>query len=89
MAVRLESTIKRYTGLSSDDKPRLGQNSDGVEVSAADLPVGSSFLESDTGNIYRWTGTQWQFGDSPEVLELREIKALLAAFAERLEAPVL
>lgn len=89
MAVRLESTIKRYIGNSTDPKPTFGVVIDGVEITSADLPVGSSFMEADTGHIYRWSGTQWQFGDSPEVIELREIKGLLTAFVESVQQPTL
>jgi len=75
MAVQLESTIKRYIGLSSDDKPAL------------DIPAGSSFMESDTGKIYRFTGESWRFAEPTDetaqlltviYLELQEIRALVA-----------
>ena len=56
MAVRLEGSIKRYIGLSSDTKPVLGWQPDGSTLTGADLPAGSSFLETDTGRIYRWDG---------------------------------
>ena len=45
MAVYLETTIKRYIGLESDDKP--GELSDGAAI-----PPGSTFYESDTGKIF-------------------------------------
>jgi len=57
MTVTLESTIKRYIGLSTDEKP-VGDFANG-EV----LPVGSSFLETDTSRIYRWTGQLWVSAD--------------------------
>ena len=53
MGVALETTIKRYVGLSTDTKP--------YPSLAETLPAGSSFLESDTGKIYRWDGS-WKFG---------------------------
>ena len=59
MAVKLEGSIKRYIGLSSDPKPFLGFQQDGTTTTDYDLPPGSSFLESDTGYLYRWTGTAW------------------------------
>lgn len=60
MAVRLESTIKRYIGGAGDVKPRPGITlPDGILITAAELPVGSSFLEEDTGLISRWTGVNW------------------------------
>lgn len=59
MAVRLEGSIQRWIGFSSDRKPGLGVDSENVTTAPADIPVGSSFLESDTGRIFRWTGTTW------------------------------
>ena len=50
MTVRLEGSIQRWIGLSDDIKPKL---SDGP------IPLGSSYLESDTGLILRWTGEAW------------------------------
>jgi hypothetical protein len=58
--VRLESTIKRFVGRSSDDKPRPGQEgADGITPAVADVPPGSTFLDLDTGGLYRWDGTDW------------------------------
>ena len=51
MAVKLETNIKRFIGLSTDAKP--------LPIVDSDLPVGSSFLENDTGTIYRWDGQMW------------------------------
>jgi hypothetical protein len=59
MATKLEGSIKRWIGLSSDRKPGTGVDAEGVTVLASDIPPGSSFLETDTGQIYRWTGTAW------------------------------
>ena len=50
----LESTIKRYVGLSTDTKPT------GDFANGETLPPGSSFLETDTGVIYRWSGEHWR-----------------------------
>lgn len=47
MAVRLEGTIKRFIGTSTDEKP------------TTDVPPGSSFLESNTGVVSRYDGTVW------------------------------
>ena len=47
MAVRLETTIKRYIGLSTDERPTDAQ------------PFGSSLLESDTGRIWRYGTKGW------------------------------
>lgn len=48
MAVTLEGTTRRYIGLSTDVKPTEG------------VPVGSSFLESDTGRVSRLDRYGWQ-----------------------------
>ena len=66
MAVRLESTIKRYIGLSTDIKPAHQTDT---------IPPGSSFLEEDTGLVYRSTGTAWAMHDpgDEQMLVLREI----------------
>ena len=66
MAVRLEGSIKRFIGLSTDEKPVLGTSQlddrgHEVEITARDLPPGSSFMESDTGRVLRWTGELWAF----------------------------
>lgn len=52
--VKLEGTIKRFIGLSTDAKP--ASSLDDV------IPVGSSFMEIDTGKIYRFDGAVWTYG---------------------------
>lgn len=47
MPVRLEATIKRFIGSSTDEKP------------TAEVTPGSSFLETNTGVIYRFDGRVW------------------------------
>ena len=47
MAVQLETTIQRFRGLSTDEKP-IGPR-----------PVGATFTEIDTGARYVWTGEEW------------------------------
>ena len=47
MAVRLEGPVKRYIGSSTDDKPM------------DDIPSGSSFLETNTQDIFRFDGRMW------------------------------
>ncbi len=64
MTVRLEGATKRFVGLSIDSKPTLGRQADGSTTTAADLPPGSSFLESDTGSLYRWDGEAWHMTTS-------------------------
>lgn len=50
MAVRLLSTISRYVGLSTDGKP-------------TDCENGSTFLESDTGDLYGYSPQGWDKKD--------------------------
>ncbi|MDO8631175.1 MAG: hypothetical protein Q7R41_11845 [Phycisphaerales bacterium] len=93
MTVKLEGTIKRFIGLSSDRKPTIGANprDDAGEVltlTATDLPAGSSFLETDTGTIWRWNGSTWSAAPIDnasgewlgliygELVKLRELKEL-------------
>ena len=53
MAVYLERSTPRYIGSSSDTKPVT------LEGDKA-MPPGSSFLENDTGKIFRWDGFSWK-----------------------------
>ena len=53
MAVKLEQLTRRYIGLSTDLKP--------ARAPEDTVPAGSSFLEADTGRIYRWTGAEWLY----------------------------
>lgn len=76
MAYHLETTIQRYVGQSGDRKPR-------PEEMAPDttLAAGSSFLESDTGRIFRWDGESWKHADpvdeSAQVLQLILVELVL------------
>ena len=56
--VKLENTIKRFIGLSTDDKPVWDD-----ERAERRLPAGSSFLETDTGKIHRFNGLDWAHYD--------------------------
>ena len=78
MAVKLEGSIQRYLGLSTDDKP-VGDFANG-EI----IPAGSSFMETDTGRIYRYNGEGWRFAEPADetamlltiiYLELQAIRA--------------
>ena len=61
MTVKLEGTIKRFIGLSSDRKPGV----DPVPVEGESAPpAGSTFFESDTGTIYRYDQGGWQIPES-------------------------
>ena len=76
--VRLEGSIQRYLGLSTDTKP-VGDFANGESI-----PVGSSFMETDTGHIYRFNGDGWKFAEPTDetatlltviYLELQQIRA--------------
>lgn len=87
MTVRLETKINRYIGLSTDEKPYPGQadptDADGHEMTAADLPPGSTFLEADTEEIWRWDGREWGAADNRTVRELKEIAGLLGELVDQ------
>ena len=72
MAVKLESSTRRWIGLSTDVKP----------VSPADeVTPGSSFLESDTGKIYRWDGEAWRCPESSD-LQAEVLQLILAELTQ-------
>jgi len=82
MAVKLEGSINRYLGLSTDSKPV------GDFASGQIIPVGSSFMETDTGRIYRWNGGGWKYAEPSDetaalltviYLELQELRQLVQA----------
>lgn len=56
MTVKQETNMKRYVGLSSDGKPLPG-------AAEAGPVAGSTFLESDTGKLWRFDGTAWFHAD--------------------------
>ena len=91
MAVRLETTIKRWIGTASDSKPTPGGTlfdpitNTSTPVLAADVPPGSSFLETDTGRIYRWTGSDWTVF-VPEEEQSEYLQAILFELASIKEA---
>ncbi len=80
MTVRLETKINRYVGLSSDPKPTPGEYSLDISraLTAEDVPVGSTFLEADTEEIWHWTGWEWRLEDTREVRELKASNSLLS-----------
>lgn len=41
--------VKKYIGLSTETKPTI------------DVPVGSEFYETDTGDLYVFSGSAWVF----------------------------
>jgi len=69
MAIRLETSINRYRGLSTDAKPgRDAEDAGGLQTP----PVGSVFTETDTGARFIWPGS-W-----PWVRQKQTIEAYLA-----------
>lgn len=78
--MRLEATIKRYIGDSSERPPMPGDLlDDGTAITPGDLPAGSSFFLEDTGLIRRWTGQVWTEGfPEPRNEELQVQLAILA-----------
>ena len=66
MAVRLETTIKRYIGLSTDERPTDAQ------------PFGSSLLESDTGRIWKYGIEGWTL----PIIEDEQVQLLSALVVE-------
>lgn len=88
MAVSLEQKIRHFIAdSSSDDLPRVGVMWEGVVVTSADLPVGSSVLYRDTGKIVRWNGRDWAQSHTTEnseallsaiLAELHDIKERIA-----------
>ena len=89
MTVRLEGPIHRYIGLSTDEKPVPGLQYGGGTITDADLPSGSSFLESDTWLIYRWNGSDtWTLPalePDPQLAALQEILVALTKISEIIE----
>ena len=75
MAVTLETgAIKRFRGLSTDEKP--GRVALAVGDPVGEIPVGSVFTEIDTGARFVWGGS-W-----PWVRQEQTIEALLNDLAE-------
>lgn len=83
MSVILEGSIKRWIGLSTDTKPAPGQTrfdpvlNTSTPLVALDVPAGSSFLETDTGRIYRWDGEQWAHSPAEEDAQVAVLQAVL------------
>ena len=80
MTVKLEGSIKRFSGTSIDVKPRP-YSQGGTQADGETLPAGSSFMELDTGRIYRWDGDgQWVIARQRDATQ-----ALLGRVIELLE----
>lgn len=75
--VKLVQYPKRWTGLSTDDKPELADFP--TIGAAAAIPDGSTFLELDTGNIYRWgtisaDGAATRYGWTLDEIKVRAVQ---------------
>lgn len=62
----LVTAIKRFLGKASDPKPTVGKQFQDVNTgnppattTSIDLPVGSTYMEEETGDIWRWNGNAW------------------------------
>ena len=79
MGVTLESGsgIKRFRGLSSDEKP--GRVPFEIDDPIGELPPGSVFTEIDTGERYIWGGT-WPWVRQEQTIEAQfaELSGLMA-----------
>lgn len=68
MAYEVESsTLRRYVGLSTDEKPV-------TEESVDTVPVGSYLQETDTGLEWRWTGLEWRLATGPGSDEAKDVE---------------
>lgn len=76
-ATQLTGAQKRFIGHSGDTKPFIGDES-GKHLKPNDLPVGSSFFETDTGRMFRWEDENWKY--APELTQ-----ALTYQVLERIE----
>lgn len=77
MAVYLETSTRRYIGASTDTKPVLLADPAGDKA----MPVGSSFLENDTGKIFRWDGVEWKHYEAIDE-QVQTLQLILAELTE-------
>ena len=66
MAVTLETSIQRFRGLSTDEKP--GRTRGTADGPINQIPVGSVFVETDTGARYVWRGS-WPWVRQEQTIE--------------------
>lgn len=78
MAVTLETSNRRYIGASTDTKPVLLADTAGDKP----IPAGSSFLENDTGKIFRWDGVEWKHYEAPIDEQLQTLQMILVELTE-------
>ena len=72
MAVKLETSIKRFRGLSTDQKPGVFQ--DAIGETTQTPPEGSTFTEIDTGRRYIFFNGAWQL--QPQTLETLLVESI-------------
>lgn len=65
MAVTYENSIKRYRGLSTDQKPGVFPDAVGLETQRP--PDGSTFTEIDTGRRHVYHSGEWKL--QPQTIE--------------------
>lgn len=70
----------RWSGLSWEEKPRLGLQLDGTTLTEKDLPRNSLFEELDTGDVYYLNeGRQWRKRKDPLLAALNGLRADIQA----------
>ena len=85
MTKQVTQPTKRWIGLSTEPKP---ESAGGIgEKRDDEIPPASTYLEADTGIIYRWTGTAWVAApkDEQAALLLQDNNELLIRIVELLE----
>lgn len=78
-----ETTIHRYRGLSTETKPGIRKNEDGVHQTPK---VGSVLTETDTGHRYVWMGDEWVLQEQTIEPLLLDINDSLQGIASQLAA---
>ena len=78
MAVYLETSTRRYIGASLDTKPVVLAD---PALGDKPMPMGSSFLENDTGKIFRWDGFSWKHYEAIDE-QLQMLQLILAELTE-------
>lgn len=68
MAVQLETSIKRFRGLSTDLKPGHDRDGRAKTEPIQTMPVGSVFTETDTGRRFIWRGS-WPWERQEQTIE--------------------
>lgn len=76
MAIQLETSIKRFRGLSTDLKPGHDRGGRAITEPVQTIPSGSVFTETDTGKRFIWRGS-W-----PWVRQEQTIEGLLEQLIE-------